>query len=57
MLAALEQSLTLLSCGMNNVWITDIRGQKRTPADFSRAVFEGRGHGAELLGSARAASA
>lgn len=59
MLAALEQGLTLLSCGMENVWITDIRGHKRTPAEFSRVVFEGRGHGANatLSGPARAASA
>lgn len=42
MLAALEQGLALLSCGMENVRITDINGRRRTPAEFSRVVFEGR---------------
>ena len=42
MLAALEQGLTLLSCGLENVRITDLAGRQRTPAEFSRVVFEGR---------------
>ena len=42
MLGALEQGLALLSCGMENVRITDIHGRRRTPAEFSRVVFEGR---------------
>ena len=56
MLAALEQGLALLSCGMENVWITDIRGERRTPAEFSRVVFEGR-DGPATIGTARAARA
>lgn len=38
MLGALEQGLSLSSVGMDDVIVTDLRGRRYTPAEFSRLL-------------------
>ncbi len=40
MMSALQQGLTLLGCGLNDVCITDLDGNRRTPAEFTRFLMK-----------------
>lgn len=42
MIDALDKGLSLLSAGMDAVRISDPSGASRTPAEFSRALLDGR---------------